>query len=164
MRYFSTFSGIGGLCYNGIMPNRYSMHPIPPRQELEQLYASGLTQARLGSYYGVTQKVVHVWFKKLNIKSRVPKNLNQDGENNASWKGDKAGYAANHYRVEKLRGKPMICSRCNKTDAKRYEWASLTKNYSDPHDYIRLCKSCHATFDKVVNNFNKARSDDNEIL
>ena len=164
MRIFSTFSGIGGLCYNGVMANKYIMHPIPPRQELEQLYSTGLTQKKLGERYGVTQKVVHSWFRKLDIKSRVPKNLDQQGEKNASWKGDNAGYAANHYRVQKLRGKPMICSRCNTTDAKRYEWASLTKNYSDPYDYIRLCKSCHATFDKVVQNFNTERSDDNESI
>lgn len=163
MKIFSTFSGIGGLCYSISMANKYSMHPIPPRQELEQLYASGLTQKRLGDYYGVSQKVVFTWFKKLGIKSRVPKNLNQNGVNNASWKGDNATYAAFHYRVEKLRGKPMICSRCNKTDAKRYEWASLTKNYADPYDYIRLCKSCHATFDGVVNNFKKG-GDTNESL
>ena len=161
MRIFSTFSGIGGLCYNGNMANKYTALPIPPRQELEQLYASGLTQTEVGKRYDTTQKVVHGWFKKLGIKSRVPKNTKQDRENNPNWKGDNATYAAYHYRVEKLRGKPMICSRCNKTDAKRYEWASLAKNYSDPYDYIRLCKSCHAIFDNVVNNFKKG-GDTNE--
>jgi hypothetical protein len=75
------FSGIGGLCYIGSMANKYTAHPIPPRQELEQLYASGLTQAQVGKHFGVTQKVIYSWFKKLGIKSRVPKNINQDREN-----------------------------------------------------------------------------------
>jgi len=137
------------------MANKYTALPVPPRQELEQLYASGLTQKQVGIHYGVSQKVIYSWFRKLGIKSRIPKNLNQNRENNPAWKGDNATYAAFHYRIESLRGKPMICSRCNKTDAKRYEWASLTKNYSDPFDYIRLCKSCHSIFDNVVRNFKR---------
>jgi len=157
MKYLSTFSGIGGLCYTTGMANKYTAHPVPNKQELIQLYASGLTQGKLGERYGVTQKVVWSWFNKLGIKSRVAKNLNQERENNPNWKGEDATYAAFHYRVQKLRGTPNICSMCNKIDAKRYEWASVTKMYDDEFDYIRLCKSCHSKFDEVINNIIKPK-------
>lgn len=146
------------------MANKYTAHQIPDKQELERLYCSGLTQQQIGEKYGVTQKVVYTWFKKLKIKSRVPKNTHQYGADNPNWRGDKAGYSALHYRVAKIRGTPMVCSKCGTTTAKKYEWASVTKNYADPYDYIRLCKSCHSKFDNMSKNFNKKGGDSNEIL
>lgn len=124
-------------------------------QQIEIWYLRGETQKRIAERLGVGQQHISRIMKKLGLTTRVPKNLNQTGSENAYWKGDKAGYAAMHYRIQKLRGKPMVCSRCGTTEAKRYEWASLTKNYADPFDYTRLCKSCHAIFDGVVNNFRK---------
>lgn len=132
MRYFSMFSGIGGL------------------------YKSGKTQKEIADIYGVSQAFISRLMKKLRIKARVAKKRNQTGANNDSWKGDKAGYAALHYRVEKARGKPKYCEKCKTTTAKRYEWASLTKKYQDINDYIRLCKSCHHRLDGVINNIRRA--------
>lgn len=131
MKYFSMFSGIGGL------------------------YESGMTQQDLATHYGVSQAQVSRVMKALGVKARVPKNLKQAGSDNASWEGNQAGYAALHYRVEKTRGKPKECEVCDTTTAKRYEWANINGNYADTDDYVRMCKSCHATFDGNINNIRK---------
>ncbi len=81
----------------------------------------------------------------------------QSGENNPSWKGDGAGYDAFHKRVVKARGKPRVCAACDTKTAKRYEWANLTGNYADVHDYVRLCKSCHNRIDGVIDNLGDSR-------
>lgn len=65
-------------------------------------------------------------------------------------------YKAAHHRVNKLRGQPRKCEHCGLTTAKRYEWASKTKNYNDPQDYIRLCRLCHVKFDGLGSNILKA--------
>lgn len=122
-----------------------------------KLYESGMTQSEVAKELGTTQKVIWGLFNRNGYKSRVAKKRNQIGENNDSWKGNDAGYAALHYRVEKLRGKPTFCSMCDKTRAKRFEWANVSKNYLDPYDYIRLCKSCHAKFDGIVKNFKEKK-------
>lgn len=59
-------------------------------------------------------------------------------------------YKAAHAKVNRLRGRPNKCEHCGTTDPnKKYEWASLNKNYSDPNDYIRLCVTCHKKLDGV---------------
>jgi len=131
------------------MANKYTKTPAPAKKELTKLYRSGMTQSQLGKHYGVSQKVVWRWMKESNIKQRVPCNRDQQGEKNKYWKGDKATYKALHIRVQKLRGKPRKCEECGTTKAKRYEWASKTKNYKDPSDYIRLCKKCHLEMDTI---------------
>lgn len=131
MKYLSLFSGIGGL------------------------YNSGMTQKELAGYYNCSQKHISVVMKKLGIKSRVPKNTKQNGVDNPNWKGDKAGYAALHIRIERLKGKPKKCEECGSTKASRYEWANLTGKYNDPDDYKRLCRSCHAKHDNIIKNIIK---------
>lgn len=127
------------------MANKYTKTPIPFR--VKEQYESGKTQQQIADTYNTTQKVVWRWLRDLKVKCRVPKNNNQNGEKNPAWKKEKAGYAAMHYRVSNQRGKPNICVRCGTKTAKRYEWASLTKDYKNVNDYIRLCKSCHLKFD-----------------
>jgi len=134
MKYLSLFSGIGGL------------------------YNSGMSQKELAVYYKISQPQICRIMKKLGIKSRVAKKRNQYGSNNDSWKGNKASYAALHYRVEKVRGKPSKCSMCETEKAKRYEWANMTGRYEYVYDYIRLCKSCHSKFDNVIINLIKKRT------
>lgn len=121
-------------------------------QKGKELYEQGFTQAEVGKRLGVTQRVVHNRFKEAGIKCRTPKNLKQTGEDNPAWKGDNAKYAAYHYRVQKLRGKPEVCSMCETTKAKRFEWANVTGDYANVYDYVRLCKSCHSKFDNVITN------------
>jgi hypothetical protein len=130
------------------MANKYTALPIPTKLELETLYMQNLTQSEIGERFGTTQKVVYSWFKKLGIKSRVPVKRNQIGENNSSWKGNKATYSALHHRVEVARGKPHYCSVCGTMDASVYEWANLTGKYEDVMDYARMCRKCHRKYDK----------------
>lgn len=130
------------------MANKYTALTLPSKYLLEDMYHNkNMTQSEIGLYFNTTQKVVFSWFKKLNIKSRIPYKRNQVGENNSSWKGDKATYAAFHYRVEKQRGKPHYCSVCGTMDKKRYEWANLTGKYEDILDYARMCIPCHRQYD-----------------
>jgi len=136
------------LLYICVMANKYTAMAIPPKEDLERLYhESFMSQAEIGCVYGTTQKVVYSWFKKLGIKSRVPFKRDQKGEKNSSWKGDDATYAALHYRVESLRGKPHFCEACGTMESTRYEWANLTGRYTDVMDYARMCVSCHRKYD-----------------
>lgn len=128
MRYFSLFSGIGGL------------------------YESGMSQKELAIHYKVSQAHISRVMKKLGIKARVAKKRNQTGANNHSWKGNKAGYAAFHVRVEVARGKPQMCEVCGETRKQKYEWANLTGKYENVNDYKRMCCSCHAKYDNKIKN------------
>ena len=117
-----------------------------------KLYEGGRTQSEVAQQLRVTQKVIWRLFKNAGYKCRIAKKRNQRGEQNTSWKGVDAGYAALHYRVQKVRGTPSICSMCETTNAKRFEWANVTGNYANVYDYVRLCKSCHSKFDNVIRN------------
>jgi len=158
MKYFSMFSGVGGFINPPMlvncMANKYTAQKINMDKAIK-LYESGMTQIEVGKILNTTQKVIYSRFKKINYKCRIAKKRNQERENNASWKGSLAGYAALHYRVIKAKGSPSLCEECGTTESKRFEWANLTKNYSDINDYKRLCKSCHAKFDNVGRNFLK---------
>lgn len=72
------------------------------------------------------------------------------GENHFAWKGDNVGYHALHDWVAKELGRPKKCEICNKTEAKRFEWANISGEYKkDITDWKRLCKGCHNKMDKV---------------
>jgi len=135
MKYLSLFSGIG---------------------EAKKLYESGLSQKEVAHEMGTTQKIIWRALKNAGVKCRVAKKRNQFGKNNDSWKGNKAGYAAFHYRVEKQRGKPKKCSMCEATSPyMKYEWANITGRYERVYDYVRLCCSCHKRVDKIINNLHQ---------
>ncbi len=120
------------------------------KRELEGLYISGLTQQEVGSRYGVTQKVVFTWFKKLGIKSRKAAKRNQWGERNASWKGESASYQALHHWIEKQCGKPQKCSQCGSAEETVFDWANIGHTYKrNIHDWVRLCRRCHRKLDKL---------------
>lgn len=127
---------------------------VPPKSELENLYHNQFkTQSEIAKHYSVSQKVVFGWFKDLAIESRVAAKRNQTGENNSSWKGSNATYAAFHYRVQAARGKAKRCEECGRNDDKiKYDWANMTGNYHDMNDYKELCRSCHFKHDGHRNN------------
>lgn len=138
------------------MANKYTALPIPPREELEELYHKKfMSQKEIGDHYNVSQKVVFSWFQKQNIQSRIPYKRNQTGSANSSWKGSEATYAALHYRVEAERGKPSLCQVCGTMDNRIYEWANLTGRYDDINDYMRMCRPCHRQYDKNRKNSSK---------
>lgn len=133
------------------MANKYTAQKINIKKAIS-LYEKGHTQSEVAHILGTTQKVIYARFKKIGYVSRKAIKRNQTRENNDSWKGSSAGYAALHYRVQKLRGLPNYCSMCETKTAKRFEWANMTGEYTNVFDYVRLCKSCHSKFDKVISN------------
>ncbi len=140
------------------MPNKYTASPVPTN--LKELYDSGMSQCEIASHFGVTQKVVWGWMKKAMIKARIAAKRDQRGERNSYWggKSGEVGYQAYHCRVIAKRGQPMHCEDCGTTDpTKNYDWASLTKNYSDVNDYKRLCRSCHFKMDGHIRNITGMR-------
>lgn len=71
------------------------------------------------------------------------------GENNNSWKGDKAGYSAKHKYVVSVKGLIERCEHCGRNDKRRYDWANKDHKYRrNPDDYMRLCVSCHRKYDQ----------------
>jgi hypothetical protein len=118
-------------------------------ERLRLLYESGMSQSEVAKELGVSQKSVHKAMRRHAITPRPRIKRDQTGERNDSWKGNAATYAALHYRVKAVYGKPQRCQRCGSADdpAKVYEWANLTGNYYDVNDYERMCRSCHRLFD-----------------
>lgn len=142
------------------MANKYTATPIPPKSDLERLYFSDFkTQTEIGEIYGVSQKVVFAWSRKVGIKSRIAFKRNQRGSNNGSWKGDDVTYSALHYRVQSLRGKANCCKACGRNDSNiSYDWANISGNYHDVNDYEMLCRSCHFKKDGHKNNLPNRKS------
>jgi len=65
------------------------------------------------------------------------------------WKGDKVGYSGVHIWITKNYGQPKYCEgkKCKEISLK-YEWANKTGKYlRNRKDWLRLCKSCHTTYD-----------------
>jgi hypothetical protein len=85
---------------------------------------------------------------KLSETTKTRQSLSKIGNKNPIWKGDNVGYAALHNWIERKLGKPRICSHCETTTAKKYEWANKSGKYlRDINDYTRLCVKCHQAFD-----------------
>lgn len=63
-------------------------------------------------------------------------------------------YSAVHKRLRKDRGTPSLCEHCGTTTARKFEWAYTGPGHengaysADLSQYIRLCTSCHLTFDR----------------
>lgn len=74
------------------------------------------------------------------------------GKNHHNWKGDDVSYVGLHMWVARHLGKPKLCSSCGTTDENlRYDWANISHEYQrDLCDWIRLCRKCHADFDKPI--------------
>ncbi len=143
----------------------YHRKPRTPRQypgemvaKVRALYDFGHTQEEIAASLLTTQKVIWRLMERHGIKARVAAKRDQRGPRNHSWKGDAAKYAAAHLRVKSIRGTPSRCEQCGTTDArKKYDWASLTHNYTDVNDYKRLCRSCHHVFDGKARNLGDNR-------
>lgn len=127
------------------------------KDELTRLYNSGLSQIEIAKIISVTQKIIFNAMKRYGLKARVAFKRNQLGENNDSWKGDKAGYAAFHRRLYSKFGKPDICSVCGTKKSKNYDYANLTGKYEDIKDYAPMCRSCHWKYDNKILNIKHMR-------
>lgn len=109
-------------------------------------YQEGLTVKEINAIAPKGYKVQNVLQRHLPERRSAIKR-NQFGAANSSWRGDEAGYQALHLRVDSARGKPMRCDWCEDTNGSRYEWANLTGDYTNVWDFVRLCVSCHRTYD-----------------
>lgn len=108
------------------------------------MYEAGHTLAEIQQV--VSGAKVQNIVKRHGITTRKAAKRDQTGSRNHMWKGDDASYKAFHLRVAATRGTPARCAACEATNG-RFEWANLTGNYADVHDYIRLCVACHRRMD-----------------
>jgi len=124
-----------------------------PVEKLRALYESGLSQKEVAQELCCSQDYVFRYMKIHGIKARKAAKRNQRGSANANWVGDDICYKAAHQRVYAVRGRPNQCEHCKTTDlSKRYDWANKSGRYYDPYDYIRLCRSCHCKYDRLIRN------------
>ena len=137
------------------MPSGAKPKVFPARlvARVRKLYAAGSTQHEIATALGLTQKIIWNLMRRHGIKARLAAKRDQWGENNASWKGDKAGKQAFHRRLYALHGKPKKCSKCGTVKAKIFDYANLTGKYEDLNDYAPMCRSCHAKYDSKALNF-----------
>lgn len=73
------------------------------------------------------------------------------GENHYKWSGDDVGYDGLHDWIRKVGGIPATCEHCGKTGltGRKIQWANKSGQYKrDRDDWIRLCVSCHAIYDR----------------
>ena len=129
-------------------------------EEARRLYEWGLSQVEVGRVVGVSQKVIYGLFRRNGYKGRKAAPRNQKAEANNNWKFEGAGYSGYHRRMEAMYGKPKKCAACGvEDDTKVYDWANLTGEYDDPNDYKRMCRSCHAKYDKKIENIKHMRKE-----
>jgi hypothetical protein len=77
--------------------------------------------------------------------------LNGRGSKTVNWKGPNASYIVVHHWVERHLGRPRKCAKCATETAKIYDWANKSGQYKRQlDDWIRLCRDCHAKYDKAV--------------
>ena len=97
-------------------------------------------------------------------KGEKPWNKNKPhmgDEKHPQWKGDKVQYGALHSWIHRKLGKAKRCQRngCKypRTNAakkvlrrpKIFQWANISHKYKrELSDWIQLCPSCHARYDK----------------
>jgi spore germination protein YaaH len=70
-----------------------------------------------------------------------------------NWKAGKVKYRALHSWVQRTLGNPKKCEHCGKVFLKTYQidWANVDHKYRrNSNDWIRLCRRCHANYDKKL--------------
>lgn len=76
------------------------------------------------------------------------------GSTNSKWKGNRVGYRALHYWVERQLGKAKECQECGLTKIPKglqryFGWANKSHKYKrDTADWMQLCMQCHKIYDK----------------
>ena len=139
-------------CIKDDKMNKYNYKPPCSKEELTRMYyLERMTYREIAERLNITVKRVQTAMRKHGLIARNSAKRNQYGTSNANWKGDKAGYAALHRRL--YNNQPQKCEVCGTIDPdKRYEWANLTGDYTNPKDYSRMCGSCHKRYDGIIRN------------
>ena len=138
----------------------------PNKETLSKMSQAGM--GRCGYWTG--KKFSEEYRKKLSI---AHKGLNK-GLNNYLWKGKDVSYSGLHHWIKREVGKATECENifCNyprlsakgvlMIKPKRYEWANISGNYErDILDYVQLCSSCHAKYDRNKKSIKFFDEDDN---
>ncbi len=97
----------------------------------------------------------------LKIGKRLsPKTEFKRGNIPYNWKGDDVGYCSLHQWIYSKLGQPDTCEHCGKSGlkGKEIDWANKDHKYKrNLIDWLRLCKSCHRTFDISKNQYRKIK-------
>lgn len=75
-----------------------------------------------------------------------------------AWKRNAPGYDSLHHWVIRQLGQPTTCSHCKQSDLSGADihWANVSGEYKkEVDDWVRLCVTCHKTFDKWQSLYNK---------
>lgn len=120
-------------------------HPqsVETRKKISETLLSQKIKRSKETRQKMSQNNVSFWLGK--PESEIP-----------AWKGDKVGYRALHYWVERMLGKPATCEHCEKTNlsGKFIQWANKSGEYKrETTDWIRLCGKCHSKYDRKDFNY-----------
>lgn len=123
---------------------------IIDKRGLVKLYiVDDLSMKKIASKLGTYPDVIHAAIHDYGITPKPTARPGQGaGASGSNWRGKNVTYKGAHIRVNKQRGSPKKCEMCGTSRSGiRYQWASLSKEYHDPNDYIRLCTQCHRDVD-----------------
>jgi hypothetical protein len=82
-------------------------------------------------------------FKKGNKINLGRKKIEQSGDKNKNWKGNKVGYRGLHYWIIRNKPKSMFCEKCGKVTNK-LDASSINHTYKrDISEWRWLCRKCH---------------------
>lgn len=112
------------------------------------------------------------WNKGKKWSNKVKKKISKSntgkkqktGIESAHWIGNKVKYHSMHLWIRRVWGQPQYCEFCRINNAPKnkgrkrdyFNWSMKHGTYSrERTDWIRLCRSCHCKYDKLVNNFYK---------
>jgi len=127
---------------------RLRANPAADEERIAALYDDGYTQQEIAEQFGVSLKSIQNAMRRVGVVPRCSVKRDQFGERNDTWRGENVGYKAAHQRVRRRRGRPKTCENCSASENERQlEWASISRRYDDPNDYIALCVPCHRKWD-----------------
>lgn len=72
------------------------------------------------------------------------------GEGHYKWQ-DKPTYNAIHHWINRIMGKPKLCSQCGfcSENGRQFHWANVSGKYlRNTSDWLRLCVRCHFKMDE----------------
>jgi len=111
-------------------------------KKLTEEHKQNISRVRIGRHFSPATEIKKG--QRIGIKTEFKK-----GQIPWNWKGDEVGYAALHSWIKRKLGKPNKCQnpKCkHKTEI--FDWANKSGKYKrDLNDWIRLCRSCHRSYD-----------------
>lgn len=84
-----------------------------------------------------------------------------NGKKSNLWIDGRAWRKTAHQWIIQQLGQPTKCEHCTKDglSGQQIDWANTDHKYRKKiSEWIRLCKKCHAIYDKTFNNTHKGRS------